>query len=158
MSTVQGATSRQALTEAGYFPAAMRSLLDGTAEDAEDVFDAFDALTMAVHLSCVEAGWWDEPRDFPTLIALMHSELSEALEADRKGLQDDHLPQYEGRMVELIDLIIRAFDTIYALYHEGARMGDPTLPSEVLRAKWIYNRQRADHKPENRAKDGGKSY
>lgn len=30
-------------------------------------------------------GWWDDPREFGTLLMLTTSELSEALEADRKG-------------------------------------------------------------------------
>lgn len=46
-------------------------------------------------------------KSFPTDIALMHSELSEALEADRKALMDDKLPAYEGRAVELADCVIR---------------------------------------------------
>ena len=50
---------------------------------------------------------FDSPKSFPTDIALMHSELSEALEADRKGLMDDKLPAYEGRAVELADTVIR---------------------------------------------------
>ena len=33
-----------------------------------------------------------EPKEFGTCIALMHSELSEALEGHRKGLMDSHLP------------------------------------------------------------------
>ncbi|GIP61960.1 hypothetical protein J32TS6_05150 [Virgibacillus pantothenticus] len=33
-------------------------------------------------------GWHDEPRETGTLLALIHSEVSEALEADRKGNQD----------------------------------------------------------------------
>ena len=45
----------------------------------------------------------------------MHSELSEALEADRKGLMDSHLPHRDGREVEFADLIIRVLDTACAL-------------------------------------------
>ena len=43
-------------------------------------------------------------------IALMHSELSEALEGDRKDLEDDHLPQFDMLTVELADVIIRIMD------------------------------------------------
>ena len=43
-------------------------------------------------------------------IALMHSELSEALEADRKDLQDDKLTHRSGLEVELADTIIRILD------------------------------------------------
>lgn len=46
-------------------------------------------------------------KNFAADIALMHSELSEALEADRKGALDDKLIQREGRAVELADAVIR---------------------------------------------------
>jgi hypothetical protein len=82
-------------------------------------------------------------------IALMHSELSEALEGERKGLMDDHLPHRRMSEVELADLAIRLFD--YCGGHgydlEGA-----------VREKLAYNEVRADHKTENRLKDGGKKF
>lgn len=43
-------------------------------------------------------------------LALMHSELSEGLEADRKDLMDDKLPQYKGVHVEAVDALIRILD------------------------------------------------
>lgn len=50
-------------------------------------------------------------------IALMHSELSEALEADRKGIEhDDKIPDFTGVEAELADTIIRIFD--FAGYHQ----------------------------------------
>ncbi|UOE54937.1 MazG nucleotide pyrophosphohydrolase domain-containing protein [Cytobacillus oceanisediminis] len=48
-------------------------------------------------------GWHDEPRETGTLLALIHSEVSEALEADRKGDQENFAE-------ELADVLIRIFD------------------------------------------------
>ena len=49
-------------------------------------------------------GWWDKKRNDAELIALMHSELSEALEALR-----EHKPKSE-LAEELADCCIRIFD------------------------------------------------
>lgn len=48
-------------------------------------------------------GWHDEERETGTLLALIHSEVSEALEADRKG-------DNENFAEELADVCIRIFD------------------------------------------------
>ena len=48
-------------------------------------------------------GWHDEPRETGTALALIHAEVSEALEADRKG-DSEHFAE------ELADVIIRIFD------------------------------------------------
>lgn len=48
-------------------------------------------------------GWHDEPRETGTLLALVHSEVSKALEADRKG-------DKENFAEELADTCIRIFD------------------------------------------------
>lgn len=63
-----------------------------------------------IHAQNKEMGWWDEPRPFSTFVCLFHSELSEAMEGDRKGLMDDHLPQYPMFQVELADFVIRCLD------------------------------------------------
>ena len=78
-------------------------------------------------------GWWDEPREFGTLIALMHSELSEALEADRESKRSDKIPEFSGVEEELADTVIRIFDTAAELKLDlvGA-----------LRAKLDYNDSR----------------
>ncbi len=49
-------------------------------------------------------GWWDTPRSDGELIALMHSELSEALEAMRNHGTKDNIAE------ELADCCIRIFD------------------------------------------------
>lgn len=67
---------------------------------------AWDTLAAIIGQEMARQGF-NGQKSFPTDIALMHSELSEALEADRKGLLDDKLIQSEGRAVELADTVIR---------------------------------------------------
>lgn len=169
-----------------------------------------------IHAQNVEMGWWDESRPFDVFVCLFHSELSEAMEGDRKGLMDDHLPQYPMFQVELADFVIRVFDYLGSTgfsesdYDDASCMlGDsidklsPTrlisrlhiavslatiedkygnwadscsllagaiLTSfmyannenfdlhKIILEKVEYNKHRADHKRENRAKEGGKKY
>lgn len=54
-------------------------------------------------------GFWDSANTGEK-IALMHSELSEALEADRKDLISDHIPEFTGVEEELADCLIRILD------------------------------------------------
>lgn len=68
-----------------------------------------------IHENAVEHGWWDEERGFPEILALVHSEVSEALEEYRNGREateiyfgDNGKP--EGIPIELADVIIRIFD------------------------------------------------
>lgn len=70
----------------------------------------------------VANGFYEKEEGFPARIALMHSELSEALEADRKNLMDDKLPHRTGIEVELADALIRILDcaTHMKLDIEGA--------------------------------------
>jgi hypothetical protein len=106
----------------------------------------------------VEAGWWENistgvahPKGDITLIlsklALVHSEVSEAVEGVRKGLMDDHLKERPMAEVELADAIIRAMDLAG---HEGWDLAGAIVE------KLYYNAQRADHKIENRLAEGGK--
>jgi NTP pyrophosphatase (non-canonical NTP hydrolase) len=65
------------------------------------------------HKIAIEKGWWDKDREIPELIALAHSELSEALEEYR--INDDLTLRFEnskpeGFVVELADVLIRIFD------------------------------------------------
>lgn len=64
-----------------------------------------------VNNNAKEKGWWDSERNDGEMIALMHSELSEALEALRHGNPvDDHIPEFKSTEAELADVVIRIMD------------------------------------------------
>lgn len=75
-------------------------------------------LSYCFHIHNLNRKWWYEADGTPIQhnpkirFALMTSELSEALEADRKNLADDHLPHLPGVVVELADFLIRLADNI----------------------------------------------
>ena len=73
-----------------------------------------NTLAEKIHKNALSKGFWDEDRSNAECIALMHSELSEALEADRRDLMDDKLTHRSGFEVELADCIIRILDTAAA--------------------------------------------
>ncbi len=79
------------------------------------------------HSVAKKKGWWDSERNDGELIALMHSELSEALEAMRNHGTKDNIAE------ELADCCIRIFD------YCGAREID--LEKTLLK-KIEYNRAR----------------
>lgn len=114
-----------------------------------------DGLSTLCHASAVRVGWYKDPktgwqinRNFGEVIALMHSELSEALEGARKDLSSDKIPEFTAIEEEFADTLIRLFDTAGAL---ELRLG------EAFTAKLAYNQQREDHKLESR-KEGGKQF
>ena len=73
--------------------------------------DYFQLMSKYDHANAVAHGWWEEPREDGTLIALIMSEAAEALEALRKGNgPDEHCPQFSGAEVELADVVIRIMD------------------------------------------------
>ncbi len=105
-----------------------------------------------------DAGWLHDaegfdirtnPMFFSNKIALIHSELSEALEADRKDLMDDKLPHRDGREVELADVFIRAMALAGAMNMD--------IGGAVIE-KMAFNKTRQDHQKENRAGENGKKY
>jgi len=56
------------------------------------------------HKCAVSKGWYDEDREVPELLCLLHSEISEALEAYRNNLGHAEFGE------ELADLAIRLLD------------------------------------------------
>lgn len=119
-------------------------------------YKQLNELSEHIHQLNVDAGWWTDletgekkDRNVGELLCLIHSEVSEAMEGHRKGLQDDKLPHRSMFEVELADTLIRIFDLA------GAHNLDL---SGAVEEKIEFNKQRADHKLENRLKDGGKKY
>lgn len=95
-----------------------------------------DFVTLA-HQIAIDKGWYEEPRSFGDVIALMHSELSEALEDYRngRGLREIY---YEGDKpcgipIKFADVLLRIFDTCG---HLGIDL------EHALRLKMQYNATR----------------
>lgn len=131
---------------------------------------AGETLVQAAHSASYESGWWHGAAspgnvvDFRAevrartrfgialaneKIALIHSEVSEALEGFRKDKADEHLPHRKSVEVELADAVIRIADLAGAMQLD---LGG------AIAEKMAYNASRADHKPEGRAAAGGKAF
>ena len=76
-----------------------------------------DINELAKEVNSANKRWWQNPstglpiaRDRRELLALVVTELAEALEGERKDLMDDHLPHRRMAEVEMADAKIRLLD------------------------------------------------
>ncbi len=103
---------------------------------AYTVFDPFDDLADAIHPVNVKKGFWGPPELMDKYVAklcLIHSEVSEVMEALRKSQGSDKVTE------EFADVLIRLFD----LYGELVSVGeaDDRL-YEIMRQKMETNANR----------------
>lgn len=100
-------------------------------------------LAKEIHKIAVDHGWWDGDRSDGEVLALVHSEVSECLEALRvRNPQSQAIPAVSAAEEEIADVIIRLLD-----WSESKGWDI----SEALHLKMEYNRNRP-------YKHGGKAF
>lgn len=131
-----------------------------TESTSQQFIHIFDTIARCAHRNSKAKGFWDASEQLQEvadaagmgtalrkmrgsqLRDLMHSELGEACEGDRKDLQSDKIAGFSNVEEEYADLVIRLMDAAIAL---GLR-----LPEAII-AKMLYNQGRP-------AMHGGKSF
>ncbi len=75
-----------------------------------------DALAAILHETAIEKGFWDSPKNFDVLgnkLALVHSEVTEVLEAIRKNKGSEEIVE------EMADILIRTLDLYASMRNAG---------------------------------------
>lgn len=101
-SRAQESRRKEALAQVGATIAVQAAFISAT----------FEQLQRQVNTAMQLNGFWDgDQHNFGQKTALVHSELSEMLEANRKGIEhDDKVPEFTGEEAEAADTIIRLLD------------------------------------------------
>jgi NTP pyrophosphatase (non-canonical NTP hydrolase) len=89
----------------------------------------FGMMQTEVHKTAIEKGWWKKDRDFLHLMALAHSEISEAVEAWREHRTDDAIVE------ELADTVIRLMDVAE---HFEMNLADAIVKKHFINLKRPY--------------------
>lgn len=111
---------------------ALEELLTRLVKDMQPTIDKtirgfFDQLGAAIHETNVEKGFWGDPEimdKYVAKLALIHSEVTEVLEALRKGQGATAVTE------EFADVLIRTFDLYSTLVEAGE--ADPGLYQVML--------------------------
>lgn len=118
------------------------NMYDGKKDRGLGRSSVLDALAEEIYENSLAHGFWParseankayNDRNKGEMIALLHSELSEMLEAVRKPHADEHCPEFTSEEIEAADVLIRLLDYAHGW---GLRLGQATL------AKMEYNASR----------------
>jgi NTP pyrophosphatase (non-canonical NTP hydrolase) len=75
-----------------------------------------DVLSAILHETAIEKGFWDNPKNFDVFgnkLALVHSEVTEVLEAIRKNKGSEEIVE------EMVDILIRTLDLYASMRNAG---------------------------------------
>lgn len=117
--------------------------VDGLILSERQIQSGIAILQLKCHAIAKDKGWWDSRRNFGEMVALIHSEASELLEAERHGNPvSEHCPSLSAGAEEMADIVIRVCDLAESM---GVDLG------YAIRTKMRFNESRPH-------KHGGKKF